>query len=273
MHALPLLLAAAAALALAGGHENETGATVDLSSGWEFADDHNANPGATALNGALSAQPSIRAGLLIENGKVAASYYREGVDPGDIYPVFSVTKSITSLLIGLLVDDGLLSLDETLGDVFPDEDGTVWPNVEESNFVANVTIREMLTMTSGLVSPNDFNMFDLQDLGGGSLVGSLSYPEIGTEGQFSYLSTSNILSYVIEERSGKKPMELMSERVLPALGIDPSVVGWSMNRDGQQHSYHGLSLTAAQMGKFGQLFLQNGMALRECTSAIERLGE
>ena len=53
----------------------------------------------------------------------------------------------------MLVDDGVLSIDDTLGDIFTDE--SAWADIDDNSteFRKNVSIKDMLTMTSGLVTP------------------------------------------------------------------------------------------------------------------------
>mmetsp|Transcript_15440 Transcript_15440/g.31216 ORF Transcript_15440/g.31216 Transcript_15440/m.31216 type:complete len:328 (+) Transcript_15440:185-1168(+) len=258
---------------------------VDLSSSdLEYSPSHNANPGADALFATIdSSQDPIRNALVLEHGKVVASYVRDDVNEELPYPVFSITKSWLSLLIGMLIDDGALSLDETLGEVFYDKrciNGIVWEYVDEADFVKNVTIQEMLTMSSGLVDLLDLTSgsdtpdggvdggmemdwsdpYVLANLGGANLTDALNYLDVATKGEFSYVYTSQILGYVVLERSGLTPRQFASERVFPLLGIDDNAIEWDENYDDMQHAFSGLHLNQEQMAKFGQLYLQRGLA-------------
>jgi len=89
--------------------------------------------------------------MVIENGTIVSSYVRDDVDPKEPADVYSVTKGWISFLFGTLVHDGKLSLDETLGDIFPDDDS--WASVTDgsTDFRKGVTVEELLTMTSGLL--------------------------------------------------------------------------------------------------------------------------
>ena len=89
--------------------------------------------------------------MVIENGSIVSSYHRDDVDPNETHEVNSVTKSWMSLLFGIMVDDGLLSLDTTLGEIFSNDDE--WADVTDgsTDFRKGVTVRELLTMTSGLI--------------------------------------------------------------------------------------------------------------------------
>jgi len=215
------------------------------------------SPGASAIQQAAAKDPLIRAAIVLEHGDIVASYHREDVDLNETtFMVHSTTKSWTSLIVGMMVEDGLLSLDETLGDIFPNDEA--WADVTDGSteFRKNVTVEEMLTMTSGLITtPNNF--WD-PSWGGSSLEDSLSYPEIGVKGEFSYLLVSNIPSYIIKERSGINPRQYLAERVMDKLGIGEDEYDWQQNDDGVEFGYHGLKLTPNQMAKFGQLYLQGG---------------
>lgn len=251
--------------------------TADLTQ--ELAEDVDAitsSPGATFVQELASNDPFLRAAIVLENGKVVAKYTREDpqVDPSEPHQVWSTTKSWTSLLIGLLVDEGKLSVDETLGDVFKNDEA--WADIEDDSvdFRKSVTIEEMLTMTSGLITPAEHSVDAMEELsseemavgfeemlvdgGGSSLSQSLAYPDIGEKGKFSYLGLSNILSYVIKERAGMTPGELLKTKVLPALGMEEGEYNWLQNSDSVEFAFHGLELTATQMAKFGQLYLQGG---------------
>jgi len=170
----------------------------------------------------------------------------------------------------------LLSVNDTLGDVFQDDD--VWSNATDPDFRKAVTIRELLTMSSGLISPpSDMPSPDATPeemaeatgallaaaadgsvAGGATLDDSLAYPEIGEKGVFSYLGISNIMSYVLREKTSMTPRQYLAEKALPDLGIDDADINWWQNADGIEFSYHGIGLTPRQMAKFGQLYLQDG---------------
>jgi len=219
--------------------------------------------------------------IVVENGKIVSSYVREDVDPTKPFQIWSATKSWIGLLVGIMLRDGQIkSLDESLGDIFINE--TDWNTVtNETNFRKNVTLRELLTMTSGLVSPpfDEQNMeASIQELfastapnsygGGKDLPDSLAYPWVAQKGQFSYLGISNIMSYVLLQLTGLSPRQFLAQHVLPALGINDGDIGWWTNSDGVEYAFHGLELTAYQMAKFGQLYLQGGFSNHDDVSSV-----
>lgn len=217
------------------------------------------SPGARAIQEAASQDPLIRAAIVLEHGDIVSSYHRDDVDPnGTTFEVYSTTKSWVSLMIGMLVEDCLLSLDETLGDIFANDDA--WADVTDgsTDFRKNATIEEMLTMTSGLISSTKDPFGFANCFGGCTLADSLSVPDIGVKGEFSYLAASQIPSYIIQERSGMTPRQYLEKHVMGKLGISGDEYDWQKNDDGIEAGYHGLLLTPMQMAKFGQLYLQGG---------------
>ncbi|KAL9179786.1 hypothetical protein ACHAXT_007756 [Thalassiosira profunda] len=257
--------------------EHPLRSVVDLSR--DLVDDTSrTSTGALEFARIASSDPLLRAAVVLENGKVVAKYYRGDpqVDPDTPNQVWSTTKSWTSLLIGLLVDEGKLSVEETLGDIFTDE--AVWADVADAR--KNITVHEMLTMSSGLHTPAAQSIDKMLELseeevpatleallndggitgGGTSLSHSLAFPDTGVTGEFHYLGSSQILSYVITERSGMTPREYLAAKVMPALGIKEDEYNWLQNADGVELAFHGLEVTAMQMAKFGQLYLQGGQS-------------
>eukprot|EP00984_Skeletonema_dohrnii_P004524 scaffold1600_cov79-Skeletonema_dohrnii-CCMP3373.AAC.4 len=218
------------------------------------------SPGSKAVQEAAAEDPLFRNVMVIENGSIVSSYHRDDVDPNETHEVRSVTKSWISLLIGLLMDDGLLSLDTTLGEIFSNDEA--WADVTDgsTDFRKSVTVEELLTMTSGLIDNHR-----LEDTNGGhSLEGALSYPGVVIEvkGKWDYLVNPNILSYIIVELTGMTPRQFSAERVMGKLGVGEDEYdwdkNWDKNFDGVQSAGGGLHLTPMQMAKFGQLYLQGG---------------
>lgn len=82
-----------------------------------------------------------RALLVVHDGKIVAERYGEGYDPNTRFVSWSMAKSITAVMIGLLVSDGRLRLDETAP--IP-----TWQRSGDPR--GAITLRQLLQMRSGL---------------------------------------------------------------------------------------------------------------------------
>lgn len=118
-------------------------AIVDLSKPLEYDDDAiSSSPGSLAINDMASSDSQLRAVMVLEGGKVVSSYTRDDVDPNEPFDVHSVTKGVITLLIGMLIDEGKLTLETILGDVFTDP--SVWEGMEDAELRQNISVSEMI---------------------------------------------------------------------------------------------------------------------------------
>lgn len=79
--------------------------------------------------------------IVIKDGRLAFEAYQKPYGPDELHRMFSVTKSMVSLAIGLLAEEGKLSLDDHIIDYFPEK---LPENVHP--YMRALTIRNMLTM-------------------------------------------------------------------------------------------------------------------------------
>src|SRR6266566_5168742 len=76
--------------------------------------------------------------LVARHGRLVVERYYDGVQAADRVPVFSITKTVVSALVGIAIADGRLhGVDDRLADVLPDT-----PH-------RSITLRELLSMTAG----------------------------------------------------------------------------------------------------------------------------
>eukprot|EP00531_Pseudo-nitzschia_arenysensis_P012835 CAMPEP_0116133780 /NCGR_PEP_ID=MMETSP0329-20121206/10292_1 /TAXON_ID=697910 /ORGANISM="Pseudo-nitzschia arenysensis, Strain B593" /LENGTH=385 /DNA_ID=CAMNT_0003628441 /DNA_START=1249 /DNA_END=2403 /DNA_ORIENTATION=+ len=216
----------------------------------------------------------IRRFIVVEDGEIVKEYQRDTVEDESIFDLWSSTKATMSFIIGTIIssDEYDLSIDDTLGDIFTgDNDWNDIVDLDELEFKQNITIFELLTMTSGLIQPNFLTQFfagnpaqpfDVPNSAGINLRDSLASPAFDPEmkGKFYYLNTSNILSYVILKITGMTPLEYVSVDVFPSIGIDPDKIKWEKNFQGVETSLSSLSMTGRDMAKISQLYLQRGLA-------------
>ena len=98
---------------------------------------------AQQLSGVDRGFEAVRSVLVSVDGQTVVKYYRNRT-PTDHAHVWSVTKSVLSILVGIAVDEGLLKVDQPLRDLLPDQASIM---TEQQ---ASITLRHLLTMTSGL---------------------------------------------------------------------------------------------------------------------------
>jgi CubicO group peptidase (beta-lactamase class C family) len=98
---------------------------------------------------------TINAVLVSVNGETKVARYRNGSKPADALHVVSVTKSVVSALIGIAIEEKIISgLNATLPELLP-RYGRYLTAEEES-----ITLRQLMTMTSGFPSEARGDKFD-----------------------------------------------------------------------------------------------------------------
>lgn len=243
---------------------------IDLSEDLLPAENFNNNNGSKyLLNITKHIYHQVLSYVVLEDGLKIADYYNleQGINEAYLHHVFSVTKSWTSLLIGILVSMGNLSLHETLSDIWPDDMTNVWVNVHDASYRKNITVKELLTMTSGCHGPREayehfFSSMKDGSFGGGNLTSALNYQDCSnpsSKKEFNYVE-DNILSYIILQRSGLTTQDFAAKYLMPFLGMLDDSWKWQRNLDGIAYASAGLTTTTMNLAKFGQLYLQNGYA-------------
>lgn len=179
--------------------------------------------------------------------------------------VFSISKSITSLLCGVAVDDGYIrSIDDPVTDYLPElkKGDPMWQKL---------TIRHLLNMRSGLDFDDTYSL-TLKDLKRLNAMARLNYGhhlmrqirglkfrcEPGTEFRYESM-TSQILGVVVERASGKRYADYLSERIWKPLGMEsPALINVDSKKNGMAHAFGGITLTIRDLAKIGRLYLDKG---------------
>lgn len=131
----------------------EQGSIVDLSKEFMTAPSYNQNPGAEELINIASREPEVLGLVVLEHGEIVTEYYKSPqISESTLNFIWSCTKSWTSLLFGIMEDEGEISLDETLGDIWPDPEKKLWGSIRDAEERKEITIEALLTLTSGLTN-------------------------------------------------------------------------------------------------------------------------
>lgn len=183
-------------------------------------------------------------------------FYRRG----ELHSLQSVTKTITSIIIG--VATARKEFPELSTTVLSFFDTTRVQNIDDSK--RRVTIRHLLTMTSGLAWDEGFHYSDPRN-DCTVMEGSLDWiqyvinkPMATEPGQsFRYNSGgSELLSYIFRKATGKDIEEYASEYLFSPLGIDQYF--WKRTPTGLADTEGGLYLAAKDLAKIWYLFLNEG---------------
>ncbi|MXX75417.1 MAG: serine hydrolase [Holophagales bacterium] len=189
--------------------------------------------------------------LVARHGKLVVERYFRGSSGNRPHNLKSASKSVLSALAGLAVKEGLLELDQPIANVLPEA-----ADVDDPRKQA-ITVRHLLTMTSGLESTSFGNY--------GSWVASRNWvraalarplqAEPGT--RFSYSTGgTHLLSATLSGAAGRSTHDFAREHLFAPLGIHRSA--WARDRQGVHMGGNNLSLLPRDMLKFGQLYLNRG---------------
>ena len=155
----------------------------------------------------------------------------------------SVGKSVTSLLIGIAVEEGLInSIDQSASDFI-----TEWQNDDRSN----ITIRSLLNMRSGLESFGGTSVLDLISLE--DATASCINRQLRGDNGFAYLNCdTQVLGEIIERASGSDLKTYADQNLFLPLGVQAY---WWKDPTGNFISYAGVDLKPDEYLRLGQLFL------------------
>ena len=191
--------------------------------------------------------------VVLHKGELVAERYREGMDEGTRLLSWSMAKSFTNALIGIMARDSLV-------DVFAPMDIPEW----QGDGRRAITLNDLMQMQSGLSwNENYGNRSDVnlmlhreRDMGLFALSKPLEY-EPGTRWYYSSGSTNIVMRYLRGRfASDAEFLSYMRERLFLPLGIWNAVFEPDMTGTPVGSSY--LYVTARDYARFGQLFLDDG---------------
>ena len=185
--------------------------------------------------------------LVLEQYYSWGSRYRQSV-------VHSVTKSVTSALIGIALEKGYLkSLDQKLVEFFPeyiadDQD----PRKNE------ITVRHLLTMSAGFAWDDRGPSMTKWYFSSNWIKGAIQLPQVDDPGKvFTYnSSTSHLLAAILTKTTETNTLDFGRKNLFEPLGITSAL--WHTDPQGNHIGGFGLSLPARDLAKIGFLYLNNG---------------
>ncbi|MBG0814335.1 serine hydrolase [Planomonospora sp. ID82291] len=190
--------------------------------------------------------------MIVRRGHVVAEGWWAPYSAGRPHLLYSLTKSFTSVAVGLAIADGLLSLDDRVVDVLPDH---VPADVSEQG--RRLTVHHLLSMTAGHGTDSLDEAWRLEpgDLVKGFLRVPFPAPE-GTRHAYDN-ATTFVLARMVERVTGRGLPELLDERLFRPMGVDHAE--WDRVASGAAFGFHGLHLTTEAVAAFGELLLRGGL--------------
>ncbi|MGI9319249.1 MAG: serine hydrolase domain-containing protein [bacterium] len=207
--------------------------------------------------------------LILHRGKIVAEWHAAYYDTARPHILFSVSKSVTGLLAGILEQQGLVDCEAPVADYL---------QLPKSCVYRDCTIRHLLDMTVALDFEENYsdqkseyikyriatgwNPVD-QTVPGSGLEAFLSglTKSASEHGQaFLYRSPNTDLLGIILETAGNKPLAaLIAQYLWKPMGAE-SEAYISLDRYGVARAAGGMCITLQDLARIGQLFLDNGRA-------------
>ena len=187
--------------------------------------------------------------MILKDGDVICDVTNDGHSSDIPHVWHSLSKSVTSMAIGMLIDEGKISLDDKVVKILDKKVGPL-----SALGYRNLTVRHLLTMTSGASFAEIGTVVEKNWL--------RAYFESGVSFQhgkkFNYNSlNSYVLSCIVKEVSGKGLCAFLKPRLFDPLGI--KTYHWEKSPEGVENGGWGLYLKREDVAKIAQLYLNDGI--------------
>jgi CubicO group peptidase (beta-lactamase class C family) len=201
-------------------------------------------------------QIPIHSLLIVRNGYVVLDSYFYPFKEGLVHDGASMTKSITSTLIGIAIGEHKVSsVHQSVLSVFPERNIA---NRDERK--ERMTVEDLLTMTSGLDCHADHAEITLREMTQSKnwLQFMLDRPMMAAPGnRFEYCSGGmHLLSGIISTTTGSSALEFARRELFQPLGIHDVI--WPSDPQGVSTGWGDLHLRPRDMAKIGYLWLHQG---------------
>ncbi|MFD1561277.1 serine hydrolase domain-containing protein [Paraburkholderia silviterrae] len=194
--------------------------------------------------------------LVVKDGKLIFERYGAGASRNANYELYSVTKSVTSLVAGILIDQGAIGLNDSVGDKL----GAWRPDLRaDLADKRNIELRHVLSMSSGLhydFRPKDDPIYyaapDRLKLA------ATTSPQAAPGTVFEYTDINPILTSAMLSAAAREPIERYAQtHLFEPLGMQHAA--WERaDQKGLVSAGWGLRLRAVDMAKIGMLVLDHG---------------
>jgi CubicO group peptidase (beta-lactamase class C family) len=199
--------------------------------------------------------------VIIKNGKLVLEEYFDGFDRETKHRIFSASKSVTSILIGIAMDQKKLAgVDTKVYELFPGYEGTKW--IDERY---EIKLKDVLTMTAGL----DWSGWDYPGYDSRSPTRKMSVSndwikfvldrEVTDPPGSRYIYNNGLtilLGEVVRKSTGEDADIFAENNLFTPLGITD--YSWDKGPKSVLNTAGGLRLKPRDMAKIGHLYLHDG---------------
>jgi CubicO group peptidase (beta-lactamase class C family) len=212
--------------------------------------------------------------LILKDGQIVAEHYRYGRTEDARFLSFSMSKSITSLLVGVAAARGLLQLDDKAEKHLPALAGSAY---------GGTTLRQLLRMSSGLTFTERYDGRDdiarLARAGAGvpgagspiDVLRSIEARHSPAGEKFVYSSAeTDVLGRVLAAAAGRNVAELTREWLWQPMGAERGAF-WRIDLEGQEMTYGGFNASLRDWGRLGLLLAQDGQRKGADGAAVQVL--
>ncbi|SEQ84027.1 hypothetical protein SAMN05428995_11040 [Loktanella sp. DSM 29012] len=221
--------------------------------------------------------------LVMHKGRIVYENYDGCLDENTLHGAMSVTKSLTGLMTEVLVAEGLVDETALMADLIPELADTAF---------GSATVRQVLEMTTALDYSEDYADPDAEVWTYAEAGSPLPKPEgyTGPRGYFEYLQTveqdgthgeafgyktvnADVAGWLVARTTGVSAAEYLSNRIWSRIGTERDGF-YTVDSIGTSFAGGGFNAVLRDMGRLGQLVLQNGKWNGEQVipaAAIERI--
>ena len=190
--------------------------------------------------------------MLVKNGKVITERWWAPYRPDARHPLYSVSKSFTSIAAGMAIDEGLMTADTLLSDIFTEEFEKLGQRIDERT--RRMTVRHILSMGTGMEREHWSQSTDETNIE--AFLSGIVNDELGRQHRYSNIA-SYMVSAAVTRVTGETMEDFLKPRLFEPLGINYE---WGIDgRTGVNWGSSGLSITTEDIAKFGQFLLDNGI--------------
>jgi len=199
--------------------------------------------------------------LIVKNGKLVFEEYFDGFDRGTKHHIFSASKSVASILIGIAMDQRKLAgVDTQVYEMLTGYKGTQWIDQRY-----DIKLKHVLTMTAGL----DWSGWDHPGYDPRSPTRQMSVSsdwikfvldrDVSDPPGSRYIYNNGLtilLGEIVRKSTGMDADKFAENNLFAPLGIND--FDWHKGPKGVLNTAGGLSLKPRDMAKIGYLYLHNG---------------